>query len=91
MALVLTNVYLEDAQRKTLERLAKKNKSNLSVEVRNAVDVYSTGMSVQDVKMLDETTRKAKSDIDEMNATLDVGLARAEKFFSAIAKVKVPA
>lgn len=88
MALVLTNVYLEDVQRKTLERLAKKNHSNLSVEVRNAVDIYSTGLSIEDLQLLDDTTRRAKSDIDEMNATLDAGLVRARKFFSDIAKVK---
>lgn len=88
MALVLTNVYLENAQKKTLERLAKKNHSNLSVEIRHAVDVYSMGLSIDDLKMLDETTRRAKVEIDEMNATLDIGLARAERFFAEMDRLK---
>ena len=89
MALVLTNVYLEDAQRKALEKIAKKNRSNLSVEVRNAVDIYSAGMSLKDFRMLEEATLKAKADFDEMNTILDAGLVRAQKFFSAIEKLKV--
>ncbi len=88
MALVLTNVYLENAQKKTLERLAKKNHSNLSVEIRHAVDVYSMGLSIDDLKMLDETTQRAKVEIDEMNATLDIGLARAERFFAEMDRLK---
>ncbi|HEY8096997.1 MAG TPA: hypothetical protein VIE65_13020 [Methylobacter sp.] len=88
MALVLTHIYLEKDQRTELERMAKKNKSNLSVEVRSAVDIYKTGISAQELEMLDETTRIAQANIEVMNATLDIGLMRASKFFADIEKVR---
>ena len=88
MALVLTNVYLEDSQRKILEKMAKKNRSNLSVEVRNAVDVYSTGLSADELRLLDEATLKAKQDLDEMNALLDQSLERSKKFFEEMNRLR---
>jgi hypothetical protein len=88
MALVLTNIYLEEMQRTTLERLARKNHSNLSLEVRNAIDLYSLGVSQNDLKMLDAASCQAKTDIDAMNTMLDASLQRAKDFFSAIAKIK---
>ena len=88
MALVLTNVYLEDGQRKILEKMAKKNRSNLSVEVRNAIDVYSTGLNTDELRLLDEATLKAKQDLDEMNAVLDQSLARSAKFFEEINRLR---
>ncbi len=62
-------------------KMAPKNRSNLSVEVRNAVDVYSAGLSADELRLLDEATLKAKQDLDEMNALLDQSLARSKKFF----------
>jgi hypothetical protein len=88
MALVLTNVYLEDGQRKILEKMAKKNRSNLSVEVRNAIDVYSTGLNTDELRLLDEATLKAKQDLDEMNAVLDQSLTRSAKFFEEINRLR---
>jgi hypothetical protein len=87
-SLALTNVYLENEQKKALSRKAKSNGTNLSVEVRQAVDAYLAGVSVDELKLLDAATSQAKSDIDEMNAILDNAQKRAEKFFRDIATVK---
>jgi hypothetical protein len=88
MALVLTNIYLEPDQKKFLERQAKRNGSNVSVEARNAIDLYKLGISVEEMEMLDKATAKAKSDIDDMIDILDKGAIRADAFFKQIELIK---
>jgi hypothetical protein len=86
--LALTNVYLDAEQKKALTKRAKLKGTNLSVEVRNAVDSYLAGVTVDELQMLDAATRQAGEHIDEMNAILDAGLKRSEAFFKAIAALK---
>jgi hypothetical protein len=88
MAAVLTNVYLEPAQRKFLEKQAKLNDTNLSAEMRSAVDLYKAGVSMSELELLDLATRRAKDDLDAINTTLDNGQRRAELFFAQIASIK---
>jgi hypothetical protein len=86
--LVLTNVYLEQSQKKAMARKAKASGTNLSVEVRRAVDAYLAGATEEELQLLDAATRQAKTDIDQMIAILDAGQARARKFFAEIEKIK---
>jgi hypothetical protein len=86
--LSLTNVYLENDQKKALSRRAKSNGTNLSVEVRSAVDAYLAGVTVEELKVLDAATRKTASEIGEMNAILDAGHKRAQVFFRQIEKIR---
>ncbi|MSQ58755.1 MAG: hypothetical protein EXR36_03690 [Betaproteobacteria bacterium] len=88
MALVLTNIYLEPSQKKFLEKRAKQNDSNVSVEARNAIDLYKLGISAEDLDMLDKATAQAKNDIDGMIEILDLGARRAEAFFKKIDAIK---
>lgn len=88
MALTLTNLYLEESQRKFLARRAKAAKTNLSVEARRAIDACRDGISLEELDLLDTTTKKAADDIAAMNEVLDKGLARADRFFAEIAKLK---
>ena len=69
-------------------KIAPKNRSNLSVEVRNAVDVYSAGLSTDELRLLDEAALKTKQDLDEMNALLDQSLARSKKFFEEMKRLR---
>jgi hypothetical protein len=69
-------------------KMAPKNRSNLSVEVRNAVDVYSAGLSTDELRLLDEAALKTKQDLDEMNALLDQSLARSKKFFEEMNRLR---
>jgi hypothetical protein len=84
-SLALTNIYLENEQKKALVRKAKSNGTNLSVEVRQAVDAYLAGVSADELKLLDAATRQAKVDIDDINSILDRAQTRADKFFREIA------
>jgi hypothetical protein len=88
MSLVLTNIYLERAQRRALQARAKRNRTSLSVEARKAIEAYNAGLSVEELRMLDDATRKARRDIDEMIAVLDAGAARSKRFFAAIEKIR---
>ena len=89
MAAILTNVYLEATQRKFLEKQAKLNGTNLSAEVRSSIDRYEAGAaSMAELELLDLATRRAKDDIDAINATLDKGQRRGELFFAQIESIK---
>lgn len=43
---------------------------------------------MDELRLLDEATRKASRDIDEMIAVLDAGAARSKRFFAALEKVR---
>ncbi len=77
MSLILTNIYLEPAQRKALQARAKRNRTSLSVEARKAIEAYNAGISVDELRLLDEATRKASQEFDEMIAVLDARAARS--------------
>ena len=86
--LALTNVYLEAKQKKALALKAKGNGTSMSLEIRNAVDAYLAGVTVEELKLLDAATAAAQRDIIEINQVLNAGHKRAEKFFKDIEAVK---
>ena len=86
--LALTQIYLEQAQKKALAACAKKSNRKVSEVVREAVDTYLMGVTLDDLKLLDAATAQAQQDIAAMNATLDGGLARADRFFAEIERIK---
>ena len=84
--LQLTQVYLEREQKKGLQARAKANGTKVAEEVRRAVDAYLGGVSAEDLRMLDEGTRKAQrhltemaADLDRVNAKLDAAFARLDR------------
>ena len=89
--LELTNVYLEKGQKGALAQKAKANGTNLSVEIRRAVDVYLTGVTKEELELLDAATRQIKVEFDQIIEILDRSNARAEKFFAEIEKIRAEA
>lgn len=84
--LQLTQVYLEREQKKGLQERAKVNGTKVAEEVRRAVDAYLAGISPEDLRLLDEGTRKAErhlaemaTDLDRVNAKLDEAVARIDR------------
>ena len=69
--LELTQVYLAREQKEALKARAKANGTKVAEEVRHAVDAYLVGISSEDLRMLDEGTRKAQRHLAEMAAELD--------------------
>lgn len=85
---IRTSVYLEPEQKAALAREARAKRTSLSVEVRCAIDVYLAGLSAQELCLLDEATREAESEIEEMKANLDRASARARRFFKEIERLR---
>jgi hypothetical protein len=88
MALALTQIYLEPTQKKALAERARQLGRKPSEAFRDAVDAYVAGVTVDDLKLLDEASKHAQRDITEMIKVLDAGARRAGKFFAEIEKIK---
>ncbi|HJU20921.1 MAG TPA: hypothetical protein VJ891_00300 [Casimicrobiaceae bacterium] len=86
MAMELTQVYLEPGQKRALQAKAKANGTKVAEEVRRAVDAYLAGLSPDELRLLDEGTRKAERhlkemvhDLDRINARLDGAFAQLRR------------
>jgi hypothetical protein len=88
MAFALTQVYLNPVQKKFLAARAKEIGRKPSEAIRDAIDAYVAGATVDDLKLLDIATKKAEKDLKEMVTLLDAGQKRATKFFADIEKIK---
>ena len=69
--LKLTRFYLERGQKQALQRLAKVNGTKLSEELRRAIDCYLSGVTPDELRLLDDGTRKVEEIIKEMACELD--------------------
>ena len=67
----LTQIYLARDQKKALQAKARANGTKVAEEVRRAVDAYLSGISPEDLVLLDAGTRKAQRNFAEMAADLD--------------------
>jgi hypothetical protein len=84
--LELTQIYLARDQKKALQAKAKVNGTKVAEEVRRAVDAYLSGISQEDLRLLDVGTRKAQrnlaemaADLDRLNATLDAAFVELSR------------
>lgn len=82
-AMKLTQIYLEAGQKKGLQARAKANGTKVAEEVRRAVDAYLSGISPEDLRLLDLGTRKAQvhlaamaEELDRVNTALDGAFAQ---------------
>ena len=84
--LVLTQIYLEAAQKTALQKRAKTKGTKVAEEVRNAVDAYLAGVSSEELELLNAASLEAKKHLDAMaselkriNAKLDITFAELER------------
>jgi predicted DNA-binding protein len=84
--LQLTQVYLEREQKKRLQARAKANGTKVAEEVRRAIDAYLTGVSAEELRLLDIGTRRAEKhlaemagELDRVNAKLDAAFAQLDR------------
>jgi hypothetical protein len=82
----LTQVYLEPEQKTQLQRRAKENGTKVAEEIRRAVDAYLAGISPEELRLLDEGTRKAEKHIMEMAGELDRINARLDAAFAQLSR-----
>jgi hypothetical protein len=87
-SMVLTQVYLEPAQKMALSSQAKKSGKKVSEIMRDAVDAAIVGVTLEDIKMLDEGTKRAQSDLTAMLADLKDNTKEHTAFMRQIAKLQ---
>lgn len=88
MALVLTQVYLEPKQKKDLAAKAKATGRKSSDLLREAVDALLLGVNPDELRQLDEATKRAEKDLTEMIKTLDANAKGHKSFMAEIAKLR---
>jgi hypothetical protein len=82
--LELTNFHLGSRQKQALKARAKANGTNVAEEIRNAVDAYLSGVTPDELELLDAATRQAGRDIAEMNKMLATTNRRARAVFAEL-------
>lgn len=82
MATAMQNmmIYVTDSQKRQLRRQAKTRGTSVATEVRSAIDTHLSGVSADELALLDAATRQAERDIQEMVARLE----RANKKLDAV-------
>lgn len=87
-SMVLTQVYLEPAQKVALSSQAKKSGKKVSEIMRDAVDAAIVGVTLEDIKLLDEGTRRAQGDLSAMLADLKGNTKEHTAFMRQITKLQ---
>ena len=87
-SMVLTQVYLEPAQKQALTSQAKKSGRKVSEIMRDAVDAAIAGVTLEDIKTLDEGTRRAQGDINAMLVQLKENTSEHSVFMREISKLQ---
>jgi hypothetical protein len=59
----------------------------VSEEIRNAITAYLEGVSVEELRLLDEATKRAAQDFEDMSATLRATNAKLDKLFARIERM----
>jgi hypothetical protein len=88
VTLVLTQVYLEPRQKKDLAAKAKAVGRKSSDLLREAVDALLLGVNPDELRQLDEATKRAEKDITEMVKSLDANAKGHKSFMAEIAKLR---
>jgi hypothetical protein len=84
----LTNFHLGRTQKQALKMRAKANGTNVAEEIRSAVDAYLTGVTADELALLDAASRQAERDIAEMNHMLAATNQKAEAVFAEMARLR---
>jgi uncharacterized membrane protein len=80
----LTNFHLGRQQKIALKQRAMANGTNVAEELRIAVDAYLSGVTPQELALLDAASRNAEKTIGEMNAMLEATNRRADEVFAEL-------
>jgi hypothetical protein len=88
MPMVLTQLYLEESQKKALAKLAKQTGRKPAELVRDAVDTLLLGVTHDELQQLDVATRKAEADIRNMVSTLADNRREDQAFLTQLRKLR---
>jgi hypothetical protein len=87
-SMVLTQVYLEPAQKQALTSQAQKSGRKVSEIMREAVDTAIAGVTLDDLKMLDIGTQRIQGDINAIQAQLKDNTSEHTTFMRDITKLQ---
>lgn len=85
-----TMVYLTAEQKAGLARRARQRKTKVAAEIREAIDAYLTGVTPQELELLDTATRRAGQEIDAMLEIAGEIAASHERFLKDMARLRRP-
>ena len=88
MSMVLTQIYLETTQKKALAAHAKRNGRKVAEIIRDAIDAALLGVTADDLKLLDEASRKASTFITEIREDLASNSKDHKAFMREMAKLQ---
>lgn len=88
MALVLTQVYLEPAQKKALQAKAKATGRKASDLIREAIDGLLLGVNPDELRQLDEATKRAEIDLKATVKAFDANAKSHKAFMAEITKLR---
>lgn len=82
MATAMQNmmIYVTEAQKRQLRKRAKERGTSVATEVRTAIDIHLSGVSADEIALLDAATQQAERDIRDMVMRLE----RANKKLDAV-------
>ena len=89
--LQLTQVYLDPNQKAALSKKAKAAKVGVSVVIRDAVDAYLAGITVDELRLLDSASKQAAAELDAMAQQLKATNAKLDNAFRTIAAMQAKA
>jgi len=84
----LIQVYLNSAQKKGLENLTKEKGTTVSHEIRRAVDVYLSGMTPEELELLDAFSREAEQGMQDMADRLDETNRKLDDVFEEMTRIR---
>jgi hypothetical protein len=85
--MVITAIHLHWKQKRQLMRRARKTRSTVSQELRDAVDLYLS-ISVKEQKQLELCARAANKSAGRMIKKLDAAIAYTDRALSSLGKTK---
>ena len=88
MAMVLTQTYLDPAQKKALASKARKSGRKVSDLIREGVDTALLGVTVADLALLDAATLKAQDEVRAMVGALRENSVEHSSFMAQIEQLR---
>lgn len=87
-AMELTNFHLGRRQKAALRARAKAKGTNVAQEIRNAIDAYLSGITAEELGLLDAATQQAAEAIAQMNASLKSTNRKASAVFAELERLR---
>jgi BMFP domain-containing protein YqiC len=84
----LTQVYLDPSQKEGLENRAKAKGTKVSHEIRRAVDVYLSGVTPEDLEILDVLSREAEKNLQAMANRLEATNRKLDEVFAELERIR---